>query len=45
MIVRVVVNIEITDGVDAEEVINDCDYDFKHEHIIATEIVDIEEVE
>lgn len=45
MIVRVMVNLEIADGADAQEVVNECDYTFIHKDILAMEIVDMEEVE
>lgn len=45
MIVRLTVSVEMTDGADPQQVIADCDYDFKHEDIIATEITEVEEVE
>jgi len=45
MIIYVTTRIELTDGADPQQVIADCDYDFKHEDIIVTEIIEVEEVE
>lgn len=45
MIIIVTTRIEITDGADPQEVIAECDYMFKHEDIIATEITEVEEAE
>lgn len=45
MIVRLIMRVEITDGVDPQQVVADCDYNFAHEDIVSTEIMDVEEVE
>lgn len=44
MIVYVKVTMELTDGVDPQQVIADCDYNFIHDDIVATEITEVEEV-
>ncbi len=45
MIIYVTTRMVITDGADPQEVIADCDYAFKHEDIIDTEIIEVEEAE
>ena len=45
MIVYVTTRVELTDGVDPQQVIADCDYDFVHKDIHATEITEVEEAE
>lgn len=39
--VQVVVTLWLRDGCDVQEVINEMDYDFKHQDILDTEISDI----
>ena len=38
---RIVVKIEVEEGADFKEVISQCDYQFTHEKIIETEIVEV----
>ena len=38
-IVYVTVRVEVSDNVDPQDVINECDYDFTHKDIGETEIV------
>ena len=38
---RIVVKIEVEEGADLQEVISQCDYNFTHEKIIETEIVEV----
>jgi hypothetical protein len=45
MIIYVTTRIEVTDGVDPQELISECDYEFKHPDIISTEITEVEESE
>lgn len=42
MIIYVLTRIEITDDADPQEVIAECDYDFTHDKIVATEIISVE---
>tara|TARA_B100000214_G_C23969928_1_gene629572 strand:- start:2775 stop:2906 length:132 start_codon:yes stop_codon:yes gene_type:complete len=38
---RIVVKIEVEEGADLQDVISQCDYQFTHEKIIETEIVEV----
>ena len=40
---KVIVKVEVEEGVDVQEVISQCDYNFTHDKIISTEIVEVEE--
>lgn len=42
MVIRVIVNLDVRDGADVHDVVNECDYYFDHPDIISTEIVDME---
>jgi len=39
--VKIIVKIEVEEGADLQEVISQCDYQFTHEKIIETEIVEV----
>ena len=38
---KVIVKIEVEEGTDVQEVISECNYQFTHEKIIETEIVEV----
>ena len=40
---KVIVKIEVEEDADVQEVISQCDYNFTHDKIISTEIVEVKE--
>ena len=38
---RVIVKIEVEEGADIQEIISECDYQFTHDKIVETEIVEV----
>lgn len=38
---RIIVKIEVEEGADIQEIISECDYQFTHEKIVETEIVEV----
>ena len=42
---KIVVKIQVEEGSDLQEVISECDYQFTHEKILETEIVEVLENE
>ena len=38
---KIIVKIEVEEGADLQEVISECDYQFTHEKIVETEIVEV----
>ena len=38
---RIIVKIEVEEGADVQEVISECNYQFTHDKIVNTEIVEI----
>ncbi len=42
---KIVVKIQVEEGADLQEIISECDYQFTHEKILETEIVEVLENE
>ena len=38
---KIVVKIQVEEGADLQEIISECDYQFTHEKILETEIVEV----
>ena len=38
---RIVVKIEVEEGADIQEVVSECDYNFNHDKIVETEIIEV----